>query len=289
MRILVGNGKMVQTIRRSSDIVFSHNDIEITETPVKLAKLLRSAFHSNRSQSNLWSDDNEVVVVNTAAKINLEWCESNREEAWKVNVEGALNLAKACDTLGYKFVQVSSGCIFNGEESGHVYSEDDVPTPASFYAVTKATADDYIANANLDIPVLTLRPRQIISITPNATNMLTKFMNLVGSPKFITSANSVTCLEDFGKMLDHLLNVKAVGVYNCASHSTISPYEIAVKLKDLRHDFDPQPTEYKDYLNSIDVKRVNTILSVEKLQRSGYATRSAEDAVDWCVEHYGKV
>jgi dTDP-4-dehydrorhamnose reductase len=233
------------------------------------------------------------TVINTAAKINLEWCQENPEQAWAVNAVGPLNVAKACDILGFKFVQISSGCIFDGEETGTAYTEESVPTPASFYAVTKAAADSFIMNAGLDMPALILRPRQIISAKPHPTNMLTKFidvMNRVEQPRFITSANSVTCIEDFSLMIDHLLKIGATGVYNCANHDVISPYHIATRLyaaSPTKHV--PGPIDYESYVKSIAVKRVNTILDVTKLRDSGYANRSAEQATDWCVRNYGKL
>lgn len=284
MRIIIGDGKLSQAIRKTSDVVLSHKDVDITEHPAKIAKALRQA--ADRLHVRAYDGP---VVINTAAKINLEWCEENPEECWRVNALGPLNVAKACDILGFKLVQISSGCVFDGMETGRVYTENDAPTPASFYAVAKAAADTFLQNAELDIPVLTLRPRQIISAKPHPTNMLTKFLGLKGSPRFITSANSVTGIEDFSQMIDHLLKVDATGVYNCASHGTISPYEIAAKLKALNPEFDPQPVEYAKYLESIKVKRVNTILDVTKLQESGYATRSAEHVVDWCIANYGRV
>lgn len=281
MRIIVGDGKLTQAIRKSHDVVLSHKDIEITDEPAELAKILRKASDRAIMGAN--------TVINTAAKINLEWCEDNKEECWKINALGPLKLAKACDILGFKFVQISSGCVFDGMSTERVYTEEDEPTPASFYAAAKAAADSYIKSANFDIPVLTLRPRQVISAKPHPTNMLTKFTNIGKSPKFITSPNSVTGIEDFSFMIDHLLRVNAIGVYNCANTGTISPYEIAVKMKAIVSDFDPQPVEYEDYLKSIKVKRVNTILDVTKLRSTGYANRSAEQVVDWCIANYGKV
>jgi len=281
MRIIIGDGKLSHAIRKSFDVVLTHKDIEITDEPAKLAKILRKAADNSTMGVN--------VVINTAAKINLEWCEANTEECWKINALGPLNVAKACDILGLKFVQISSGCIFDGMETERAFTEEDLPSPASFYAVAKAAADNLIKNANLDIPILTLRPRQIISAKPHPTNMLTKFLTLGNNPKFITSANSVTGIEDFSLMIDHLLKVNASGVYNCAHHGTISPYEIALKLKKVNPDFDPQPEEYQEYLKRVKVKRVNTILNVTKLQDSGYLNRSADHVVDWCIENYGRV
>ncbi len=288
MKIIVGAGKMAQAIKNPEDIVLSHKDIEITDDPATLAKTLRKAYEGSPGWLGDFMLGRKPVVVNTAARINLEWCEENKEKCWSVNALGPLNVAKACDILGYRFAQVSSGCVFDGMETGRVYTEDDEPTPASFYAASKAAADDLIAAANLEVPVLTLRPRQIVSSTPNPTNMLTKFMNVGKGPKFITVQNSLTSMEDFARMLDHLIKVGATGVYNCASHGTMSPYEIALKLKDIHPGFDPQPAEYADYLKSVKVKRVNTVLDVRKLQESGYVTLSAWEAVDTCIRNYGK-
>ena len=287
MRIIIGDGKLSKAIRKSSDVVLCHKDIDVTAEPATIAKILRVA------DERCYVRDGTVAVINTAAKINLEWCQENTEQAWAVNAVGPLNVAKACDILGFKFVQISSGCIFDGEETGTVYTEESTPSPASFYAVTKAAADVFIANAQLDVPTLILRPRQLISARPHPTNMLTKFVDVMqksSESRFITSQNTVTCIEDFSLMIDHLLKVHATGVYNCANHGTISPYEIAVKLKEaLNLGKSPSPVDYDSYVKSIAVKRVNTILNVSKLRDTGYPNRSAEQAVDWCIRNYGKL
>jgi dTDP-4-dehydrorhamnose reductase len=278
MRIIVGNGKVSQAIKKNHDIVLSHKDIEITEEPSVLAKILRRASESSLMSAN--------TVINTAAKINLEWCEEHHEDCWKINTLGPLNLAKACDILGFKFVQISSGCIFDGMETERSYTEKDVPSPASFYAVAKAAADMMVENANLDIPVLTLRPRQIISKVAHPTNMLSKMLALPDSAKFITSQNSITCLEDFSEMIDHLLNINASGIYNCAQRNTLSPYEISRELMILKSGWNPQSISYEDYLRTLTVKRVNTLLDTSKLEKSGYLPREAKQALTWCINNY---
>lgn len=287
MRIIIGDGKLSKAIRKTTDVVLSHKDIEITDDPLKIAKALRLA------DERCYVRYGTPTVVNTAAKINLEWCQENPEQAWNVNAIGPLNVAKACDILGFKFVQISSGCIFDGEETGTVYTEESTPTPASFYAVTKSAADTFVNNARFDIPALILRPRQLISARPHPTNMLTKFIEVMRKTpdsRFITSQNTVTCIEDFSVMIDHLLKANATGIYNCASHGVISPFDIALKLKDAGlAENAPGPIDYESYVKSIAVKRVNTILDVSKLRDTGYANRSAEQAVDWCIANYEKL
>ena len=52
-------------------------------------------------------------------------------------------------------------------------------------------------------------------------------------------------------------------------------------------NLEPQPISYNEYIQKLDVKRVNTLLNVEKLQNSGFITSSASDAVAWCMNNYG--
>lgn len=288
MRVIIGNGKLAQQLKKSDDIVLSHKDIEIRDEPLKLVKILKKAYDTAIANlSNIYRGQ-EVVVINTAALINLEYCEHNKQECQAVNTFGAWNVAKACDTLGWKLVHISSGCVFDGMGTEKEYSEEDEPTPASFYAVSKAEADKLILQTGFDIPILILRPRQLVSAIPYKTNLLTKFLNVPQPARFIQSANSVTCIENFCDMLDHLLKVNATGIFNCANEGTISPFQIAIKLTKLNPNLNPQPIDYQEYLNSIEVKRVNTCLNIEKLKATGYRPRTAEEVIDWCVENYGK-
>lgn len=287
MRIIIGNGKLAQQLKKQDDIVLSHEKIEIREDPLKLIKILMSAYNTAIANTDI-VPNKEVVVINTAALINLEYCQHNPEECYAVNTIGALNVAKACDALGWKLVHISSGCVFDGMGTGKEYSETDEPTPASFYAVSKAVADQMIIGAGLTIPVLILRPRQLVSAIPYKTNLLTKFLSVQQPARFIESANSITCIENFCDMVDHLLKVGATGIFNCANEGTISPYEIAVKLTKLNPDLNPEPIDYQEYLNSIEVKRVNTVLNISKLKATGYFPRTAHAVIDWCVENYGK-
>lgn len=289
MRIIVGNGKVAQQIKKPGDVVLGHKDIEIRDEPLVLAKVLRTAAErAPANLGNIYRGQAQPVVVNTAAMINLEDCEHNKEKCYAINTLGALKVAKACDALGYKLVHISSGCVFDGMGTGRVYTEDDTPTPASFYAKSKADADTLILNAKLDIPILILRPRQLVCATPNKTNLITKFLGVPQPARFIGSANSITSLEDFSKMIDHLLEWDKTGIYNCANEGTISPYEIAVKLTKLNPNLNPQPIDYQEYLDSISVKRVNTCLCINKLKSTGFFPRTAAEVIDWCVENYGK-
>lgn len=273
MRVFLGAGKVTSILRRPDDVVIPHEQVTILDPDAVLSALAPLP--------------KDTVVINTAAKINLEWCEANPGMARLVNAVGAQNVGKVCKALGLHLVHISSGCIFDGGESPRESFEWSLPNPACVYAATKTEGD--LRLLELGIEKLTIvRPRQLISGKPYATNMLTKFASLE-SGGFIDVPQSVTCIEDLGLMIDHLVNRKEYGVFNCANDGLLSPYQIACAVRDrIAPHLHVSKATYSEYLKTIKVKRVNTVLNIDKLCRTGFTPRDAEDALEDCLINYGK-
>ncbi len=83
------------------------------------------------------------MVINCAAFTNVDECESKIEIAYKVNVLGTANLAKASESVGAKFLHLSTDYIFDGI-ANEPYREYDQPDPQSIYGFTKKQADLYV-------------------------------------------------------------------------------------------------------------------------------------------------
>ena len=81
------------------------------------------------------------VVINCAAKTNIDWCEQNRTETFEVNTLGADNVAAATDEAGKYLLHISSGCVQESLTADDVKSEDDPPNPLCYYAWTKVWAE----------------------------------------------------------------------------------------------------------------------------------------------------
>lgn len=81
------------------------------------------------------------VVFNCAAFHNLDVCEREPDRAWQVNVRAVRDLALRAPTL----VHLSTNYVFDGK-SNRPYTEADLPSPCSVYALTKL-AGEYAALA----------------------------------------------------------------------------------------------------------------------------------------------
>jgi dTDP-4-dehydrorhamnose reductase len=79
-------------------------------------------------------------VVLAAAYTDVDGCESNRELAFSVNRDGAVNVAQEAKRVGAKLMFLSSDYVFDGEKTSP-YEVDDPRNPQSVYGRTKAEAE----------------------------------------------------------------------------------------------------------------------------------------------------
>jgi dTDP-4-dehydrorhamnose reductase len=267
-RLIIGNGKVSKLIRKDGDVVLSRPTIDIRDRST-----IKNAIERYRPD----------VVINCAAMTNLEECQLEKSKSYETNTLGAANVLMECSDAGVKLVHISSGCLFDGNHE--VSTEESVPTPRVWYTWTKTWADHFILNYGYE-NYLILRPRQLFSADPYKSNIITKFasMSRIGA---IAEPNSATCIEDFGEMIDHLIEVNARGVFNCANEGLISPHEMASSIRDsIAPHLEVEEISYQDLLKRLPNTRVNTILSLDKLKSTGYRPRDVKEAFNDCLKRY---
>lgn len=80
-------------------------------------------------------------IILSAAYTDVDACESNRELAFAVNCEGAVNVARAAREVGSRLLFVSTDYVFDGSKRSP-YEIADARNPASVYGETKAQAEE---------------------------------------------------------------------------------------------------------------------------------------------------
>jgi dTDP-4-dehydrorhamnose reductase len=190
--------------------------------------------------------DGYDIVINTAAKTKIDWCEKNREETFDTNVIQAVRLAKI---IKGKYVFFSSACIFKSD-SWEINVEDSIPNPQCFYTYTKLMAEQLIEEVRPD--TLIIRPRLLISEKFHPRNTINK---LLSYEKIITSHESATVLEDLIPKVEELLEES--GAFNLFNEGTISPSEI---MDIFEHPHEKITKSDLDVLTKGLARRVSTIL-----------------------------
>jgi dTDP-4-dehydrorhamnose reductase len=83
-------------------------------------------------------------IVLASAYTDVDGCESNRELAFSVNRDGAVNVAEAARSAGSRLVFLSSDYVFDGKKKSP-YEIDDIRNPQSVYGCSKAEAEVRLA------------------------------------------------------------------------------------------------------------------------------------------------
>jgi dTDP-4-dehydrorhamnose reductase len=93
-----------------------------------------------RSVEQALRDFRPERVLHAGAATDVDACERDPDLAWRVNVGGTEQVARACRALGARLVAVSTDYVFDG--AAGPYSEEDVPNPRGAYARTKRCGEE---------------------------------------------------------------------------------------------------------------------------------------------------
>jgi dTDP-4-dehydrorhamnose reductase len=93
-----------------------------------------------RSVEAALRDFRAEAVLHAGATTDVDGCEREPEAAWRVNVGGTEQVARACRALRARLVAVSTDYVFDG--AAGPYGEDDLPNPRGAYARSKRCGEE---------------------------------------------------------------------------------------------------------------------------------------------------
>jgi dTDP-4-dehydrorhamnose reductase len=212
------------------------------------------------------------VILNCAAFTKVDDCETKRELAWKVNVEGPTNLAVAAKKQGARFIHISTDYVFDGRKKvPEPYTETDDTNPLSYYGVTKYESEKAIRRTT-DNHII-LRTAWMYGIRGH--NFLKTMLSLAlkGPQREIKVVNdqfgSPTWSFRLALQIEKLIEAGGQGTYHATSEGYCTWYELATHFLDkmgVPHSFVPCTTE--EYPTPA-TRPINSILENQRLKESG--------------------
>jgi dTDP-4-dehydrorhamnose reductase len=106
-------------------------------------------------------------VIHCAGMSNPDACELDPDRAFRVNTEGAGNIARAARTAGSKMVMLSTEHVYDGHSGP--YKEDDRPEPVNVFGQTKLDGEKAAASENEHLLVIRIGPsfgKRFDDVTP---------------------------------------------------------------------------------------------------------------------------
>ena len=86
------------------------------------------------------------AVINCAAFTRVDDAEKERELCWRINADGAGNVARACAKRGPPLIHLSTDYVFNGRK-GTAYVEADPVEPLNYYGASKLDGERQVLAA----------------------------------------------------------------------------------------------------------------------------------------------
>ena len=212
------------------------------------------------------------VIVNCAGFTRVDDCETEKELACKVNVEGPGNLAVAAKNQGAQLIHISTDYVFDGRKRApEPYTEKDDPNPISYYGVTKLAAEEAIRRT-IDNHII-LRTAWLYGI--RGQNFLKTMLTLAlkDPQREIKIVNdqfgSPTWSYRLALQIEKLIESGGNGTFHATSEGYCTWYELATYFlgkMGVPHSFVPCTTaEYPTPA----VRPMNSILENRRLKEAG--------------------
>ncbi len=167
-----------------------------------------------------------TVVINCAAQPSVDACEKDRDQAYRINVLGARNVAHAAYKVAAKVVHFSTDYVFDGM-ADRPYSEWDAVGPINWYGRTKLMSEEAVRQANPDS--LVLRVANVYGAYGD--NTVTAVVRAVqsGTPLILADDQimSPTSASELVQQSMLLIQRGAVGTYHVTGKGQTSRYEFA--------------------------------------------------------------
>ena len=87
------------------------------------------------------------VLINCAAVTNVDLCEEQADEAFRVNSSAPELLAQICRDKGARFIHFSTDYVFDGGKTVP-YTEEDEAEPISIYGESKREGEENVLSLN---------------------------------------------------------------------------------------------------------------------------------------------
>lgn len=207
------------------------------------------------------------MIIHTAAMINADGCEKDKEKCKKINIDGTENIVKICKELNIKLIYISTSAIFDGFKGN--YKEVDIPNPINYYAKTKLDAEKIIQNELEDYLILRIN----IYGWGNTGFVEWLIGNILSGKEFYVFTDikvNWLYVDQLSKLIVKIIDKNLKGVYNLGSKDKISKYDFAYVLcQEFGYNNKNIIAYHSDLSNLIAKRPKNITLDISKIENEG--------------------
>jgi dTDP-4-dehydrorhamnose reductase len=184
-------------------------------------------------------------VFHFAAYTDVQGAEAQREKgqessAWKINVTATETIIANCRKRGIKLLYIDTDYAFDGKRRH--YSEEDIPNPLGWYAITKYEgAKRVLTMGNESLVVRIANPYRAhpvgLPAQPGKKDFVHKMLERLEAGQPVSAPQDQlfvpTFIDDIAASIQVLIRDNAHGLYHVVGATALSPFEAAVTIADI--------------------------------------------------------
>ena len=229
-KILILGGSSVIGFKLLKYCINNHFNVEYTYFKNQISfnnKGFCLNITDKEATQNLISKIKPNIIIHTAALTNVDLCETDHKLADMINVNGTNNIIDACKKLIVKFVYLSSSYVFNGNKNE--FFEYCKSSPANYYGVTKAKAEELIQNSGLDYLILRTDQPYCWVESWQHVNSVIRVIRAIQSHEIFREItdwySNPTYVPNFVEATIRLIDLNLSGIYHITGPDFISRYQ----------------------------------------------------------------
>ena len=285
MKILVIGGSSVigsKIIEDKTNI--KHFDMKFTYLNNKLDFMKGERLDITKKQNTieLIKKNNPNVIIHCVALTNVDKCETEKENAYNINVNGIENVVAGAKIINSKIVYISTSAVFDGQKTK--YFEYDKTCPISYYGETKVTAEKIIQDSTL--PYLILRTDQPYCQIKKwqHTNSVLRIVETLKNNRIHKEVknwyNRPTFVPNFVHALRKLLENNEEGIFHTVDNSFLNRVDMAMQIAEIFKFNKEMIKPINSEELKLDAKRANVNLNNEKLfKKTGFKMSSFREGI----------
>jgi dTDP-4-dehydrorhamnose reductase len=228
MKVLItgANGQLgtdlCKTLTGFDVLPLTHKDIEITDM---------------NSAKQVLGKHKPDIIINTAAYVRVDDCETEVDKAFLVNALGARNVAVVAQGIGAKLVHISTDYVFGGETEPRTapYTEFDTPVPPNIYGKSKLAGENLVLHlCSKHFIIRTSGLFGIAGSSGKGGNFVETMLRLARERDELRVVNdqvfSPTYTKDLARKIVQLVTTDYYGIFHITNKGACSWYEFTREI-----------------------------------------------------------
>ncbi|KAB1438265.1 dTDP-4-dehydrorhamnose reductase [Candidatus Galacturonibacter soehngenii] len=168
------------------------------------------------------------AIINCAAHTGVDACETDQDNAYRINAIGPRNLSIAATQVGAKMIHISTDYVFEGNAT-KPYTEFDTVNPQGMYGFTKLAGENFVKEFAKDYFII--RTAWLYGDGKNFVKTMLRLSETNDKVRVVGDQfGSPTSASELAKMIAHLVPTQNYGLFHGTCEGACSWADFAKEI-----------------------------------------------------------